>query len=289
MDTNDNPNNLLDIDEDWDEPQTTPQVTSRLDGKHAQSAPSHLNNSVSDDVNVPFHETGRRDIPDISSDINDDFGSDIEDDNGDDGERYSRDFARQFDASVDELNDADEQAVDTSYDDSNAQSQSANAPRRQRTRDPRSEKAMSYLTQILEEMGMDVSVERRPPRPDSSPDEVHLEIVGHDVGRVIGKKGQVLSALQYLVNRVVNRPGLQRRHVLIDAEGYRYRRESSLTALAQRLAEQAANEGKIITFEPMSPRDRRVVHLALSKMTNVVTKSDGEGDERRVRIIPVRR
>ena len=162
----------------------------------------------------------------------------------------------------------------------------AMAPKRQRTRDSRGEKAQQFL---LVEMHMKVTVERRRPREGCSPDEIHLEMVGPDVGRVIGKKGQVLSALQYLLNRVVNRPGLQRRHVLIDAEGYRYRRESSLSALAKKLAEQAVSEGKIITFEPMSPRDRRVVHLALAQLPNVVTKSDGEGEERCVRIIPVRR
>ncbi len=155
--------------------------------------------------------------------------------------------------------------------------------------DPRADKSYDFLNSILEEMGMDVSVQRRQPRPESSPDEINLEIVGRDVGRVIGKKGQVLSALQYLVNRVTNRPGLPRRHVVIDAEGYRYRRETSLATMARRLGEQAVKEGKIITFEPMSPRDRRVVHLALAKFEHVVTKSDGEGDARRVRIIPVRR
>ena len=155
--------------------------------------------------------------------------------------------------------------------------------------DERAQSAKDFLRQVLIEMDMDVSIERHPPRPDSSIDEIHLEIVGHDVGRVIGKKGQVLSALQYLVNRAVNRPGLPRRHIVLDAEGYRHRRETNLASLARRLGEQAAKEGKIITFEPMSPRDRRVVHLALAKFPHVVTKSDGEGEERRVRIIPVRR
>ena len=59
--------------------------------------------------------------------------------------------------------------------------------------------------------------------------------------------------------------------------------------MARRLGKQAVEEGKIITFEPMSPQDRRVVHLALAKFPGVVTKSDGEGDARRVQIIPVRR
>ena len=110
-----------------------------------------------------------------------------------------------------------------------------------------------------------------------------------DSGRIIGKKGQVLSAIQLIVNRVVNRPGMDRRHVVVDAEGYRQRREDTLATMAQRLGKQALEEGKIITFEPMNPRDRRIVHLALAKFAGVVTKSDGEGEGRRVQIIPVRR
>ena len=105
----------------------------------------------------------------------------------------------------------------------------------------------------------------------------------------IGKKGQTLTALQFLANRVVNRPGRQRRHVIVDAEGYRARREDTLATMAKRLGKQAVDEGKIITFEPMNPQDRRVVHLALAKFPGVVTKSEGEGEARRVQIIPVRR
>lgn len=187
--------------------------------------------------------------------------------------------------------DADEETV--LEDDPDAPAETTDrGPRRRRERRPpdaRADKAHDFLARVLGEMGMDVSVRRRRPRPESAPDEINLEIVGRDVGRVIGKKGQVLSALQYLVNRVTNRPGQQRRHVVLDAEGYRHRRETTLATMARRLGEQAVKEGKIITFEPMSPRDRRVVHLALAKFPNVVTKSDGEGDERRVRIIPVRR
>ncbi len=100
---------------------------------------------------------------------------------------------------------------------------------------------------------------------------------------------EALSALQFVANRVVNRPGRQRRHVIIDAEGYRARREEALASMARRLGKQAVEEGKIITFEPMSPQDRRIVHLALAKFGGVVTKSDGEGEQRRVQIIPVRR
>jgi spoIIIJ-associated protein len=138
-------------------------------------------------------------------------------------------------------------------------------------------------------MGMDVAVDLVEPEPTDPPGEIRIEIEGRDSGRIIGKKGQVLSAIQHIVNRVVNRPGLDRRHVVVDAEGYRQRREDTLVTMAQRLGKKALEEGKIITFEPMNPRDRRIVHLALAKFPGVVTKSDGEGEGRRVQIIPVRR
>lgn len=204
-------------------------------------------------------------------------------------EEEAYDDDETFDENEDYDDEEGDEEDDEAYDDEEYDDETEEEAKADRPRDPRSDKAHDFLAKILDEMGMDVSVRRRRPRPDSSPDEIHLEIVGHDVGRVIGKKGQVLTALQYLVNRVANRPGLPRRHVVLDAEGYRYRRETTLATLAKRLGEQAVKEGKIITFEPMSPRDRRVVHLALAKFPNVVTKSDGEGEERRVRIIPVRR
>jgi len=154
--------------------------------------------------------------------------------------------------------------------------------------DDRSKSALAFVDELLEQMDMDCDVELRRPR-QGEPNEIQLEIYGRDAGRIIGKKGQVLSALQYLTNRVVNRPGLEKRYVTVDAEGYRSRRDDTLATMARRLGKQAITEGKIITFEPMNPRDRRVIHLALAKLEGVVTKSEGEGDDRRVQIIPVRR
>lgn len=154
--------------------------------------------------------------------------------------------------------------------------------------DERARAALAFVDELLEQMDMDCDVELRRPKQDE-PNEIQLEIYGRDAGRIIGKKGQVLSALQYLTNRVVNRPGLEKRYVTVDAEGYRSRRDDTLATMARRLGKQAITEGKIITFEPMNPRDRRVIHLALAKLEGVVTKSEGEGDDRRVQIIPVRR
>jgi spoIIIJ-associated protein len=153
----------------------------------------------------------------------------------------------------------------------------------------RAESARDFVEDLLSKMGMDVVADLLEQEPGDPAGEIRIEIEGRDSGRIIGKKGQVLAAIQHVVNRVVNRPGLDRVHVVVDAEGYRQRREDTLATMAQRLGKKALEEGKIITFEPMSPRDRRIVHLALAKFPGVVTKSDGEGEGRRVQIIPVRR
>jgi spoIIIJ-associated protein len=155
--------------------------------------------------------------------------------------------------------------------------------------DERAQQALAFVTDVIDQMEMDCRVRLHRPKEGEENPEIQIEITGPDAGRIIGKKGQVLAALQFLTHRVVNRPGQDKRHVLVDAEGYRSRRDNSLATMARRLGKQAVEQGKIITFEPMNPRDRRVVHLALAKFEGVITKSDGEGDSRRVQIIPVRR
>jgi spoIIIJ-associated protein len=155
--------------------------------------------------------------------------------------------------------------------------------------DGRADKAADFLRDVLFAMGMRCDVHIEDPSEHDDEGDICLEIEGPDAGRVIGKRGLTLAALQYVVYRHVNRGGLVKRHVLVDAEGYTARREDSLAAMAQRLGKQAIVDNKIITFEPMSPRDRRVVHLALAKFPGVMTQSQGEGSDRRVQIIPVRR
>lgn len=154
--------------------------------------------------------------------------------------------------------------------------------------DGRADSALDFVVEVLTTMGMDCTVDLMENDPEDPPSDIRIEISGRDASRLIGKKGQTLAALQFLINRVVNRPSLPRRHILIDADGYRARREEALASMAQKLGSQAVAEGKIITFEPMSAQDRRVVHLALAKFAGVVTKSEGKGAARRVQIIPVR-
>jgi spoIIIJ-associated protein len=153
--------------------------------------------------------------------------------------------------------------------------------------DERSREALAFTADLIAKMGMDCDVRLQRTEGDGS--DIQIHVTGPDAGRIIGKKGQVLAAVQFIVNRAMNRPGLERRYITVDADGYRSRREDSLANMARRLGKQAVSDGQIITFEPMSPRDRRVVHLALAKFEGVVTKSEGEGDDRRVQIIPVRR
>jgi len=154
--------------------------------------------------------------------------------------------------------------------------------------DERAALALEFVTHVIEDMEVECEVILTRSEEDS-PDEIRIEIVGKDSARIIGKKGQVLQALQFLTHRVVNRPGDEKRHILVDAEGYRSRRDDNLATMARKLGKEALKLGKIITFEPMNPRDRRVVHMALAKFEGVITKSEGEGDDRRVQIIPVRR
>lgn len=154
--------------------------------------------------------------------------------------------------------------------------------------DGRADRALDFVVEVLSKMAMDCTVDLMENDEEDPPSDIRIEITGADSSRLIGKKGQTLAALQFLASRVINRPNLPRRHVIIDADGYRARRESALSTMAQRLGKQAVEEGKIITFEPMSAQDRRVVHLALAKFPGVMTKSEGKGATRRVQIIPVR-
>jgi spoIIIJ-associated protein len=154
--------------------------------------------------------------------------------------------------------------------------------------DGRADRALDLIVDVLTRMGMDCTVDLMENEPEDPASDVRIEISGKDASHLIGKKGETLAALQFICNRVINRPTLSRRHVLIDADGYRQRRETALATMAKRLGKQAVDEGKIITFEPMTAQDRRVVHLALAKFPGVVTKSEGKGAARRVQIIPVR-
>ncbi len=153
--------------------------------------------------------------------------------------------------------------------------------------DEQTQKALNFVGNILKAMGVDAEVAfDGVEQVENGQTEVKLAISGADATVVIGKKGLVLDALQYLVSRVANRPGAPRRFFNLDADGFRANHESRLSEMAKKLAVRVAKEGKVVTFDPMSARDRRVVHRALSGLEGVKTESSGEEPNRRVHIMP---
>ena len=111
-----------------------------------------------------------------------------------------------------------------------------------------------------------------------------LDVHGEDLGLLIGRRGSTLASLQYLVNLIVNRRFKPNAPFVVDAEGYRRRREESLHALAFRMAERVRSTGKSVTLEPMPANERRIVHMALAKDPTVGTASVGEGEARKIAI-----
>ena len=134
---------------------------------------------------------------------------------------------------------------------------------------------------LLENMDMDAEVTLAPDDGEGSADEIRLEIEGPDADRIIGKRGSVLEAIQYLTTRWsrTNRAKTaEASRSAVDAEGYRARHEDQLGEMAQKLARRVATEGKIITFDPMSAaRPTRRPHGTEGHVEGVRTESHGEG------------
>lgn len=116
--------------------------------------------------------------------------------------------------------------------------------------------------------------------------KIILDIMGDKSGLLIGKKGKTLDALQFIVNKIVNKALERRVNIVVDSENYRKRREESLTQLAMKMGEKAARIRKPVTTNPLNPHDRRIVHLALKDNERLDTRSRGEGLLKKVVIIP---
>jgi len=147
--------------------------------------------------------------------------------------------------------------------------------------DGKAEESAGILEEILDRMDLDVDVDIR-----EDGEKIVLDLAGPDVGRVIGKKGMTLDALQFLLNKIVNRFPDGRRHVVVDSGDYRERHDNGLISMARREAKRVVTEGEVVTLEPMSARDRRVIHLSLAKFEGVTTASQGQGMQRRIQIMP---
>ncbi len=160
---------------------------------------------------------------------------------------------------------------------------------------PESEQlAKSIVIELLAKMGFECNVVAvdNPSAIEvgrEEPPTIFIDITGRDLGMLIGRRGEHLAQLQYMVNVIANRRFETWTRVIIDVEGYRSRREESLIGLAQRVARQVARNRRPISLEPMPPNERRVVHVALRDDQNVTTQSAGEAALRRVTIYPKQR
>ena len=145
--------------------------------------------------------------------------------------------------------------------------------------------ALSVVNHLLDSMGVDVTPTIR--SSGTGPDDpTIIDIQGEDAGLIIGTRGETLRAFQYVVNIVLGRREDAGGPVVVDVEQYRDRRQRQVAGLATRMAERAIASGRPVTLEPMSPADRRLVHVALSDDTGVTTESSGDGHDRRVTISP---
>jgi spoIIIJ-associated protein len=146
--------------------------------------------------------------------------------------------------------------------------------------------ATDAVGHILEAAGVNVTRTLRSAHDPESGGPI-IDLAGEDSGLLIGRRGQTLQALQFLVNLIV-RKQFDGVRVVLDVENYRQRREASLREMATKIAERVAQTNRSITLEPMPPADRRIIHTTLTDHPSVATESTGEGDGRKVTIRPKR-
>jgi spoIIIJ-associated protein len=158
------------------------------------------------------------------------------------------------------------------------------APRRSANLEQQAAEATEILLRILELMGENGQVSRV---VETDPDSLELEIKGDGSGLLIGRHGQTLDALEYVVNRIVARRIRDAVPIMLETEAYRARRRQQLHRMALSMGERAKREHQSVMLEPMPPRDRRVIHLALKEDPMLTTRSSGEGFLRAIEIVPV--
>lgn len=150
--------------------------------------------------------------------------------------------------------------------------------------------AVELLNETVQLMGFDAEVVASWQEPDADNDERYLllDLHGRDLGALIGRRGETLGNLQYLLRLMINQRLHQWKNIVVDVEQYRQHRAEHLMQLALRSADQVAKTGRPLSLEPMPPNERRIVHLALRDNTSVYTESSGEGERRKIQIFPRR-
>lgn len=143
------------------------------------------------------------------------------------------------------------------------------------------DKAIDFLKKVTKTM--DLSVEVQVVKDETDEEQITLNIIGQNLGILIGHRGSTLDSLQYLTSLVANKEEDDEYvRIILDAEGYRERRKNTLFQLARRLADKARTTGRKVVLEPMPPHERRIIHLALQEEKDIKTYSEGREPYRKV-------
>jgi spoIIIJ-associated protein len=150
-------------------------------------------------------------------------------------------------------------------------------------REDLAEKASDFLLGVLERMGISADIDIK-----DDQDRTVLEIQTSDTELVIGRRGVVIDALQHLVNKAVFKErGTERgKPLVVDAGGFREKQVERLRSLAQKMGEKALQTKQIVELQPMSPHDRRIVHMAIAEIPGLSSRSEGEGEDRHILVVP---
>lgn len=156
------------------------------------------------------------------------------------------------------------------------------------TTEPALVQARSTLQDLLARMQVRADVDAAWGEVDGLTGEraIMLDVLGDDLGMLIGRKGDTLAALQYITRLILSKQSGEGVEVVVDVQGHKRRREEQLRRMARRMAEQAAQRQRTLTLEPMPANERRIVHIELRDHPAVRTESVGEGHARKVTIIP---
>lgn len=148
--------------------------------------------------------------------------------------------------------------------------------------------AQATLEEILASMDVTASVTAKwgEPEEDDNGMPIYLDVQGEDLSFLLGRRGETLAALQYMTRTLVSKRLSKGVSLTVDVEGYRERRREQLRRMARRAAEQVVQRGKPMALEPMPAEERRLIHIELRDHPAVRTESVGEGNKRKVTIVP---
>jgi|SRR5262249_46672987 len=142
-------------------------------------------------------------------------------------------------------------------------------------------RVVGFTNEVLGTSGLHLTAEA-----ETTDEGSRVQVRGEDVALLLGHNAELLDALEYLGNRIVARASGEDTKIIFDSSGYRARREKELRLMAEKAAEKVRASRIPFSFDPMSPNERRIIHVALAGDNSIVTESQGNGENRRVTIRP---